>query len=404
MGSALWHRGRTMPWKETHVMDLRRELVMRALSGERMVDLARAYGVSEKTVRKTLRRFREDGEHGLVDRSRRPHRLARTLNEPMQSKLLALKHAHPTWGAKKTRHVLSLREQGVKVPSVSAIHALYKRHGLVTEQRRKTRLVPWTQPLSHATEPNRVWCTDFKGQFRTGDKRWCYPLTLTDACTRYLLGCEGFERIEQEHVKEAFARWFTEYGMPDAIRSDNGTPFASALSLRGLTQWSAWLVALGIRLERITPGCPQENGAHERMHRTLKEDTTRPAAANLLQQQERFERFMQTYNHERPHEALAMKRPADVYRPSARRYTGVHLEYPLHDDVWRVDRTGNLRFTHGRRVFLSSALAGYEVGLRELDDERWLVSFSYMDLAIIDSRARQLHPIGDHDGVMEPAA
>jgi hypothetical protein len=246
--------------------------------------------------------------------------------------------------------------------------------------------------------PNELWCTDFKGEFRLGDRRWCYPLTVTDQTSRYLLMCEALESTSEPPVFTAFHRLFEERGLPVAIRSDNGVPFASPNGLYGLSRLAVWWLRLGIAIERIKPGRPQQNGAHERMHLTLKQETTRPAAANALQQQARFDGFRDEFNDERPHEALAMKTPTDVYTASPRAYTGLpELEYPLHDRDVVVADCGAIAL-HGTRVAISSVLAGQRLGLREIENDVWLVSFLHYDLGYIDLEARRLQTIDNPFG------
>jgi hypothetical protein len=240
-----------------------------------------------------------------------------------------------------------------------------------------------------------VWCADFKGEFRLGNGRYCYPLTITDQFSRYLIACEARDSTRTEGALEVFELAFRTYGLPLVIRSDNGASFASS-ALAGLSKLSAWWMRLGIKAERIEPGHPEQNGQHERMHRTLKRETTRPAGKNELEQQERFDRFVEEFNQERPHEALELKPPSSAYRQSPRHFSGTlpELQYPLHDDVRVVKKTGHISLGgRGNQYFLTSALADQLVGLREEDDGRLLVSFMSLDLARIDRTARSLEPM-----------
>jgi transposase InsO family protein len=291
--------------------------------------------------------------------------------------------------------VLQARHPGIRLPAASTAGDLLSRKDLVRRRhRRRTVVTLGRNVLREAKSPNEIWCADYKGQFRLGNGQYCYPLTITDQASRFLLGCEGFERIDGDSARAVFEDRFSKYGIPEGIRTDNGPPFASR-GLFGLTRLSVFWLKLGIVLERIEPGKPQQNGRHERMHKTLKEDTTRPAAANLLQQQERFDEWVTTFNEIRPHEALGQKPPATVYRPSPRSPSTVQLDYPLHDDVRIVQPAGHIRLLRGRNnpgVFLSSALATERVGIRELEDGRWLVSFAMLDLGWIDPTARTFHP------------
>jgi putative transposase len=239
-----------------------------------------------------------------------------------------------------------------------------------------------------------VWAADYKGQFRLGNREYCYPLTATDLHSRLILAVEALDGTDEEQAREVFEETFTKYGLPSVIRTDNGTPFASAGALAGLTRLSAYWLRLGIRHERTEPAHPEQNGCHERMHRTLKAETTRPARNNLLQQQERFDEFQREFNEERPHDALEMKRPAEIYRPSERRLPRPLPEpaYPLHDDVLTVSRAGHIRLPRGRQVFLSYALVQQQVGLREEADGRWLVTFASLDLGHYDPRTGRFDP------------
>lgn len=379
-----------MPWKERCRVDERRALLARLAAGERMVDLCREYGISRKTGYKFVERYRELGDTGLRDRSRAPRRVALRTTAAIEELVVATRKAHRTWGPRKLRAYLLAEHPGLRLPAPSTLGALLDRNGLIERRRRRTR-APWPcQQLTEATEANDVWCIDFKGQFRLGNGRYCYPLTITDQFSRYILCCEAFDRIDGRAVRSAMSRVFREYGLPLVIRSDNGAPFAST-GLHGLSRLSVWWMRMGVRPERIEPGHPEQNGRHERMHLTLKRETTRPAGNNLLQQQERFDRFVACFNNERPHEALEQRPPASHYS-SSRRRSRHELEtpsYPLHDQVRRITASGHLNLGHrDRTVYLSTALAGEQVGLRESGGGRWRVSFLDLDLGDYDERTR----------------
>ena len=381
-----------MPWKEGTIMDQRIEFVSRRLRGERLTDLCAEFGISEKTGKKFMARYRELGAGGLADQSRRPRSSPSRTPEAMTELIVAARRAHPTWGPHKVKAILE-RQHSTKLPAPSTIGDILKRHGLV-EPRKRRRCAPRPTPLADAAAPNDVWCIDYKGEFRLHrSSSYCHPLTLSDQFSRYLLGCDGFSRISTDDAQEACTDAFRRYGLPIWMRSDNGPPFAST-ALAGLSTLSVWWLRLGIKLQRIEPGKPQQNGRHERMHRTLKRETTRPPAPNLLQQQERFDDFVDEYNHRRPHQALDMRTPAELYAPSSRAFP-VRLddpEYPLHDDALTVHRCGHIQV--GRRsYFLTKALAHQIVGIREEDDGRWLVSFLAADLGHIDLQLRQFVPI-----------
>ena len=280
----------------------------------------------------------------------------------------------------------------MKVPARSTIHAIMDRHGLVTRASRARTRAEGT-PLSAGLNPNDLWCTDYKGEFQLGNRRYCYPLTVTDYSSRYLLLCEAMDSSREQPAFLAFERLFRERGLPQAIRSDNGLPFASPNGLFNLSKLSVWWLRLGISIERIRPGHPQQNGRHERMHLTLKQETTRPAGANLLQQQAKFDAFIEEFNFERPHEALHMQCPGQVYTASARPYDGIpDPHYPFHDKTLVVTNCGRLCL-FSKKINLSSSLAGQAVGVKEVDDGIWLVSFMNYDLGYVDLEEKTLQPL-----------
>lgn len=392
-----------MPWRESTVMEERLRFVALRLEGESMTALCREFGISRKTGHKIFARYREHGLEAVRDRPRTPGRVANRLPLALESRIVALKREKPHWGARKLRELLARRlGSGVRLPARSTIHAVLDRHGLVEHARARAHPRATGTPLSRPVAPNELWCTDFKGEFRLGDRSWCYPLTVTDQVSRSLLLCEALESTREAPVITAFWRLFEERGLPAAIRSDNGVPFATPNGLYGLSALAVWWLRLGIAIERITPGCPQQNGAHERMHLTLKEATTRPAAENALQQQARFDSFREAFNDERPHEALGMKTPAEVYRPSPRAFSGLpELDYPLHDRDVVVEACGAICLHH-TRVGISTVLAGQRLGLREVENDVWLVSFMHYDLGYVDLEARRLQTIENPFGAARP--
>src|ERR1700730_17231313 len=306
-----------MPWKECSVMDERLRFVARLLDGEAMSEVCRAFGISRKTGYKIFERYKEHGLEALTDRSRRPVRYANQLPRLIESLIVAAKRDKPYWGARKIRELLVRRLDGdIRVPAKSTIHAVLHRHGLVKVPGRPRH-------RATGTAPNDLWCADFKGGFKLGNGRYCFPLTVTDHASRFLLLCEALESTRENLAITAFEQLFQERGLPQAIRSDNGVPFASPNGLFNLSKLSVWWLRLGIAIERIKPGHPQQNGRHERMHLTLKKEATRPPGMNSLQQQARFDDFVQEFNTERPHEALAMKCPAEIYSASSRPYSGL---------------------------------------------------------------------------------
>ncbi len=387
-----------MPWKECSVMDERLRFVARLLDGEAMTDVCRAFGISRKTGYKIYDRYKEHGLEALSDRSRRPVRYANQLPPQIESLIVGLKRDKPHWGARKIRELLVRRLAGdVRVPAKSTIHAVLHRHGLVKPIGRPRHRATGT-PLSTGAAPNELWCADFKGEFKLGNGQYCYPLTVTDHASRFLLLCEALESTREDLAVTAFEQLFRERGLPEAIRSDNGVPFASPNALFNLSKLAVWWLRLGIAIERIKPGHPQQNGCHERMHLTLKKEATRPPGMNSLQQQARFDAFVQEFNAERPHEALTMKCPTEVYAASPRPYDGLpELTYPLHDREVVVTACGRICM-HRKKVNISTVLAGQRLGIKEIDDGIWIVSFMGYDLGYIDLEQRTLQPLDNPFG------
>ncbi len=371
-------------------MDERLRFVARLLDGEKMAVLCREFDISRKAGYKIFSRHKDCGLVGLTDRSRRPYRHANRLPFQIEKLIVQLKKGHPSWGAPKIREKLRRRHTEISLPAISAVHTVLDRHGLVSRGRRK-RYRAESTALELPRAPNDLWCADFKGEFMLTDRRYCYPLTITDAASRYLLCCDALSTTKERYAFTVFERAFKDFGLRSAIRTDNGGPFARRLTSRsaffGLSRLSAWWLRLGIRIERIKPGRPQQNGRHERMHLTLKKEATRPAGRNFLQQQAKFDRFMQEFNFERPHEALGMKYPAELYSSSPRPYQGLgELEYPLHDRTVTVTSCG--RICIGRRkINLSHVFAGQKVGIREVSEKIWLLSFMHYDLGFFDQEA-----------------
>jgi transposase InsO family protein len=386
-----------MPWKASSVMEERLRFVARLLEGEQMSHLCREFGISRKTGYKIFDRYKEHGLEALTDRSRRPVRYANQLPHQVESAIVGLKQDKPHWGARKIRELLVRRLPGhVRIPAKSTIHAVLDRHGLV--KRAVKRRHATGTPLSLGQAPNDLWCADYKGEFKLGNMAYCYPLTVTDHASRYLLMCEALESTREDLAFTAFERLFQERGLPLAIRSDNGIPFASANALFNLSRLAVWWLRLGIQIERIKPGRPQQNGRHERMHLTLKKEATRPPGMNSLQQQAKFDAFAAEFNTERPHEALAMKCPADIYRPSPRPYRGLpELSYPFHDREIIITACGRICL-HRKKINLSTVFAGQTVGIKEVDDAVWLVSFMHYDLGYIDLEQRTLQPLDNPFG------
>jgi transposase InsO family protein len=379
-------------------MDERLRFVAKLLDGESMSEVCRAFGISRKTGYKIYTRYKDQGAEALCDRSRRPVRYANQLPPQIESQIVRLKQEKPHWGARKIRELLVRRLSGdIRIPAKSTIHAVLHRHGLVQGIRRPRHRAHGT-PLSPGLVPNDLWCVDFKGEFKLGNGAYCYPLTVTDHASRYLLLCEALDSVREETAVTAFQQLFLERGLPAAIRSDNGVPFASPNALFNLSKLSVWWLRLGITIERIRPGRPQQNGRHERMHLTLKKEATRPPGMNSLQQQARFDAFVDEFNTERPHEALAMKTPGETYSPSARPYLGLpELTYPLHDRDVLVTACGRICM-HRKKINLSYVLAGQRVGIKEVDEGIWIVSFMHYDLGYIDLEQKSLQPLDNPFG------
>ena len=380
-----------MPWKECRPMDERLRFIARLLEGEKMAPLCREFGISRVTGYKIFNRYKECGLDALNDRSRRPYRQANKLPFQIERSILGIKREHPSWGAPKIRDKLIRQYPMIKPPAISTVHAVLDRNGLVQRKKRRRYKAKGTA-LVAAHDPNGLWCADYKGQFMLGNKQYCYPLTITDYRSRYLLACEGLESTRSQFAFSVFEQTFKEFGLPKAIRTDNGGPFASANALFGLSKLSVWWLRLGIQIQRIKPGNPQQNGRHERMHLTLKNEATKPASFNFLQQQERFDQFIRVYNNERPHQALGGAYPGDVYTPSARLYEPPpQPDYPFHDRAVRVTRCGRICFDK-RKINLSTAFAGHTIGVTEVADQIWMVSFMQYDLGFFDKDTGRVEP------------
>ena len=380
-----------MPWNECKPMDERLKFIGRYLSGEKMAPLCREFGISRVTGYKIVNRYKEVGLDALYDRSRAPYRQANRLPYQVERTILGIKKEHPSWGAPKIRDKLVREYPMIQPPAISTVHAVLDRNGLVKRRRRRRYKAEGTA-LKGCRKPNGLWCADYKGEFMLGNKQYCYPLTISDYPSRYLLACEGLESTRSDFAFSIFERTFKDFGIPKAIRTDNGSPFASPNALFGLSKLSVWWLRLGIQVQRIKPGHPQQNGRHERIHRTLKAEATKPPSFNFLQQQERFDHFVGVYNNERPHQALGGAYPGDVYTPSVRPYEmPAEPEYPSHDRTIRVTRCGRI-CTGKRKINVSTVFAGQTVGIREVEDQIWLVSFMDYDLGYFDNERGRVEP------------
>src|SRR6476660_21819 len=383
-----------MPWKTSSVMEEKLRFIFEHELRERtMSELCERYEITRQTGYVWLRRYREAGITGLMEQSRAAHRHHNQMPEELEQQVLGLRQAHMRWGPRKLKRILERDEPGRSWPAASTIGALLQREGLVVRRKKRQRTAPYSEPLAHADGPNRVWCADFKGWFRTADGERIDPLTISDAHSRYLLRCQAVEKTDTARVQAIFEAAFREYGMPAAIRTDNGAPFASR-ALAGLSRLAVWWIKLGIVPERIAAGHPEQNGRHERMHRTLKQETASPSAPNRRAQQRAFDRFRREYNEERPHEALEMQTPAAVYRPSERCYPArvPEPEYPGDMLVRSVRRKGLVRWKKDD-VFLSEVLWGERVGLLPEDDRWYTVYFAQHPIALFDSQQLRVAPL-----------
>jgi len=366
-----------MPWTETEPMKERMRFVADAERGlYSMSELCERYGISRRTGYKWLDRYETDGPAGLAERSRAPHHCPHRIDAVTAAGIVEARRQHPSWGPRKLLAWLEERRPGQDWPAASTVGDLLKGRGLVQPRRRRRHWQHPGAPTITSAAPNDLWTTDFKGQFPTRDGAYCFPLTIVDHHSRYLLACAALLSVRTDDTRAIFERVFDEVGLPVAIQSDNGTPFCST-GLHGLSALNVWWMRLGIRPVRIEPSHPEQNGAHERMHRTLKAETTRPPAANRIGQQRKFEAFRYTYNHERPHEALGQEPPARRWHPSRREYPRAlpTLDYPGHHLVRLVGSAGTIAF-RGRQVFLSRALEDQSVGLEESGDGVWSVYFA----------------------------
>lgn len=385
-----------MPWTDTDPVTERHKFILAHQKDLfTMSELCQRFGISRKTGYKWLTRYRDGGLQALDDQSRAPKTIPHRTPPPVEEALVALRRRHPHWGARKLLVVLARRRPDLAhrygLPAASTTTDILRRHGLIEPKRPRRKHRPARSTPIAAEAPNDVWTADFKGEFLLGSRRYCYPLTVQDAYSRTLLACQALRSTRHQGAHPVFERLFDTYGLPAAIRTDNGAPFAS-VGLHRLSRLGVYFIKLGIRRSLIEPGCPQQNGRHERMHRTLKAETARPPAATLEAQQERFEAFRQEFNTERPHEALGMKTPASQYACSPRRMPA-RLPEPSYDgplEVRRVAKSGSFRW-RGRFVFLTTVLAREHIGLEEVDDGVWNVLFYDMLLARLDERTMQLH-------------
>lgn len=385
-----------MPWTETHVVDQRTEFVLRALRNqEPFGDLCREFGVSRKTGYKWKERFFQEGLGGLADQSRRPHATPNEIGEAMVCQIVKLKVAHPGWGPRKLRAVLERTVPQEDLPSESSFKRVLDKAGLVERRRRApAELATRLQTPARAERPNHVWTIDFKGWWYTRNRTRFEPLTIRDDFSRYVLCAQALDNARTETVLQQMTRVFERHGLPEVIRSDNGSPFAAGNSPLGLSRLSAWWLSLGINLDRIPPGRPDQNGGHERMHRDLAHEVECRAAHDAPTQQAALDVWRRTFNEERPHEALAMRVPHEVYHTSPRKFdpAPVELTYPRGYLVRKVNSIGSVSI-HKAAVNVTAALRGYEIGLEPLEANRYATWFCRLCLGQIDLSTQKFHAV-----------
>ena len=379
-----------MPWARTDWMSERVKFIAAYLEYEaNFSDLCLDFGISRKTGYKWVRRYQTEGVSALEEISRAPHAHPNAVAADIVQSIVAIRRRHPRWGPRKVRVVLKRQQPRIELPAASTIGDILKRNGLVRPRRRVRRSSPYVDRLRQYVAPNAVWCADFKGCFSIGGQRGgerCHPLTISDGYSRFLLRCRGLRRPLSQYARRVFESAFTEFGLPRAIRTDNGPPF-STLAPGGLSRLSIWWIRLGIRPERIMPGRPEQNGRHERMHRTLKAETARPPRSSFSAQQRAFDRFQLEYNEQRPHEALGQAVPASLYRPSLRSFPKQlpEPEYPAHFETRVAYPNGVISFGT-TQWYVSNCVASERVGLEPCDDGRWRVHFGWVPIGYLDLR------------------
>jgi transposase InsO family protein len=383
--------GHPMPWKVINQMDLKIQLINAWNIGySSITDLSQKYGISRPTVYKWLARHERLGIEGLKEQSRAPKNCPHRTPKKILDLVIQEKLKNRKRGPRKVRAQLQRRHPELELPAISTISYWLKKEGLVKERKKRSRVPPYTQPFSECHASNDVWSIDYKGQFYMKNSRVCYPLTVSDNFSRFILGCDALKGPRYLPTRQCLETIFREYGLPNALRFDNGTPFASRC-IGGLSRLMVWWILLGIVPERIGKGCPQQNGRHERMHRTLKSDALDPVARNLKEQQKAFDVYRHEFNNDRPHESLNDQVPSDYYTPSLRPY--VERPHPPeygHDHLVRqVRSSGDIKFM-GRMFFIAESLAGLPVGLKEIADGLWRLQFSFYALGSVDLRKNRI--------------
>lgn len=378
-----------MPWRETDPMNEKMKFIAAYLeqTEDTFQALCERFAISCKTGYKYVKRYEEEGPQGLEERSRAPHAQLNRLPEWVEENILEIKHKYPHWGAKKILNWLIQERSTVQWPARSTIETVLRRHQLVRPGKRKRRVNPYSTPLVLCTQPNDCWSIDYKGQFRMGNQELCYPLTITDNFSRYILAIQGNKAISGAQVQNVLKQLFEEFGLPHAIRSDNGVPFAGC-GITGLTRVAVWLIQLGVIPERIRTGHPEENGRHERMHLTLQQETASPAQWDLSAQQRCFDEFIKMFNQERPHEGIGFQRPTHLYSSSSRVFPEqiAPIEYDSSfEHVRRVRKNGRFKWK-GTEVFLSQALQGEAIGMKPKSEYEWVVFYSRLPIGIFNEK------------------
>ena len=377
-----------MPWSEVTEMHAKLKFINDYLCNKYTIaHLCRVHNISRKTGYKIINRFNNFGIGGLSSLSRTHQNHPLTTDNETINFILDIKKEYPTWGPNKVKQFLDRDYSNKKWPAVSTIGGIFKKHGLVSSDRKRKRIVkPYTDPLKECDRPNAVWSADFKGQFKLGNKRYCYPLTITDNFSRYLIICKSLLSPNLKETKDGFIKAFQKYGLPQAIRTDNGSPFASN-AIHGLSSLSIWFIKLGINIERIDLGHPEQNGRHERMHRTLKAEATKPPGSNLITQQKKFNKFINIYNNIRPHAALEGKSPSEIYMPSQINYPKKikEVDYGADKTVRKVRYNGEIKFAN-REYYVGKVLKGETVGLKQFEEDVWIIYFYHLNIGMINTR------------------
>jgi transposase InsO family protein len=382
-----------MSWSETCPMKERIKFIMAYESNILpFSDLCKDFQISRKTGYKWIKRYIAEGFIGLENQSRAPLSHPNQLSEEVESLILQAKKARSHWGPKKIIDWLTQEHSHIEWPARSTASDLLKRHGLVQPRKKRIRTPAYTQPFELCTAPNDVWSIDYKGNFILGDGQSCYPLTLTDNYSRFLLACDAFPSISGQDVRKTLIRLFREYGLPKAIKSDNGSPFATR-SLAGLSRLSVWWIKLGIIPERIKPGAPQENGRHERMHLTMKQEVAMPPKETMVLQQRALDAFQNEFNHDRPHEGIESQRPAWIYAQSPRVYPEKlkQIEYDSNITTRKIRTNGTMKWD-GKEIFISETLIGERIGLTPITDEDWKIQFSHITIGLFNEKVLKVKP------------